>query len=279
MKFLKTYEELRIDTISLNNDFIEMNKIIEKNCKDFSWDDAPILRSVLGFGEGITIIDPKKYTRKSRSNKNYYTYIMEHSERWKDYPKRSKSLICSLTSPLWVYELYRVIPFDGAKFGVCSKHDIWYSFNSFQHNILPFLSNLNDLNTFYFDSDLTDESYDSFKKRIDEIGEKIKSEKSFKDDIEQEKIITRKLMNTGNQHLFVDFFKEIKEYYDNGKTIHDYFDDVLDPIENDFKLLDYKEVVNIGEKLDSRLELGREIWTDSKCILVSVKYLNVNHKP
>ncbi len=278
MNFLKTYEELRSDTISLNNDFAKMNKIIEENCKNFSWDDAPILRSVLGLGEGITIIDPKKYNRKSRSNKNYYTYLMDHSERWKDYPKRSKSLICSLTSPMWLNDLYRVIPFDGAKFGVCSKHDIWYSFNSFQHNILPFLSNINDLNTFYFKNvfdDIPDDTYESFKKRIDLIGEKIKSEKSFKYDIEQEKIITRKLMNTVNNHLFVDFFKEIKEYYDNGKTIHDYFDDVLDPIENGFKLLDYKEVVNIGEKL----ELGREIWTDSKCILVSVKYLNENNKP
>jgi len=40
-------------------------------------------------------VKPAEYSRKSRNTSNYYTLIMDHSQKWKQYPKGSKSIICT----------------------------------------------------------------------------------------------------------------------------------------------------------------------------------------
>jgi hypothetical protein len=75
-------------------------------------------------------IDPKKHTRTSANTNNLYTAIIDNHPEWKNYPRRSQSIICSSAikgaSPYGT--IFCVFPKDGANYGVCPTNDIWGSF-------------------------------------------------------------------------------------------------------------------------------------------------------
>jgi hypothetical protein len=86
-----------------NNFLLERNdtqmiteeKVIEllKNCKHIDLDN-PTIGRYCALLEDYYLIDPKKHDRRSANTQNYYTYIIDNSKDWEDFPKRSKSLIC-----------------------------------------------------------------------------------------------------------------------------------------------------------------------------------------
>ena len=70
--------------------------------------------------------------RISANTSNFVTLLVDNLDSWKQYPKRSKSLICSTD---WsISEIYGpvfiVLPKNGSKIGVCVEDDFWYSFKS-----------------------------------------------------------------------------------------------------------------------------------------------------
>ena len=81
--------------------------------------------------------DPSKIQRESANTYNYYTVLFDNLPSWSEYPKRSKSLIC--TSELNIAfgysdtkengALYIVIPKDNTKIGICPTYDIWDAFD------------------------------------------------------------------------------------------------------------------------------------------------------
>lgn len=77
------------------------------------------------------IIDTNKFNRKSANTHNYYTIWMDNHPSWSDYPKRSKSLICSMSEDYAgsFGDLKLIIPADGNKIGICSDDDLWTSFD------------------------------------------------------------------------------------------------------------------------------------------------------
>jgi len=268
MKYLQTFEALRKDTKSLNLDFDKLFKEISIHCKNFSWDDTPILRSVPDLPKDFLIVDPKKLKRKSSSNKNWYTLIMDNSEKWKKYPKRSESLICSIEDPLWDKSVFRVIPFDNSKWGVCSQNDMWISlpyakerYKITAYNFIDFLGDLNEI--IYKNNNIPDNDYDFFKEHIMELEMRIKQNKN---------IINKNMTIIYKESLYILF----TEYFDKNLSMFDYFEDVFDPIKNKFELLNYDEVVNMEVNIPS--VHGKEIWTDSKCILVPENYLDEKYK-
>ena len=80
------------------------------------------------------VIDPKNVKKKriSANTTNYYTLLMDNSSSWKQYPKRSESIICStdICNADSYGILYEIFPLDGAKIGVCSDEDVWDSFKN-----------------------------------------------------------------------------------------------------------------------------------------------------
>lgn len=70
--------------------------------------------------------------RVSANTKNYYTLILDNDPSWQEFPKRSRSFICSTSEgTAEVYgRAYCVFPFDGTELGVCPNSDIWNSFNT-----------------------------------------------------------------------------------------------------------------------------------------------------
>lgn len=74
-------------------------------------------------------VNPAKSSepRVSRNTKNYYTIIIDNSPLWKQYPKRSESLICMSGN---LQRMFYMFPYDGVKIGVCPESDIWKSWNN-----------------------------------------------------------------------------------------------------------------------------------------------------
>ena len=86
-------------------------------------------QSKVMFSNPASRIEP----RKSAMNiGNYYTLWMDNNPEWAEYPKRSKSLICTSCSAFanWYGFVKVVIPLVNTKIGVCPEIDIWKSFNS-----------------------------------------------------------------------------------------------------------------------------------------------------
>jgi len=231
-----------------------IKKIISENCKDFSWEDKPIYRGVET--DDLFIVDPTLSERKSANTQNFYTYLIDNSEEWKDYPDRSKSIICSHNSE--VARIYsnskyphRVIPFDDAKIGICSKHDFWFSFIGCS----DLFSSLVEFNDFiYFvgkilkiefnnnDKELFFEKFEFFLDKMTQISPEELSKK------------IEKSYGIYITHDTVEMFKKFP------KTLEE-INDLLDPKNNDFKLKSYKDAIKLKEH-------DIEVWTDSKCLII-----------
>jgi len=195
--------------------------------------------------------------------------LIDNSKKWKEYPKRSKSLICSTVSSEFYGVEYIVIPLEpNSKWGVCESEDFWGGFSKSGIGSIRYLNQLlyilkHDL---LRDSDRQDTKEDFFnfleklEKKItpfdDKMIERIKDLTLYKNDFD----------------IFLLFFKQ---GFDKGQSLIDIFDNILDPQRNEFELYDYKDLVN--EKI---LHIRKhEVWTDSKCLLLSTElYEIINNK-
>ena len=103
----------------------ETADFIVENCQEYLKTPAKIMRGIDDNYDYFYSVPVKRY---SRDNSNHYSMIMDNAVQWKDYPKRTKSFICSTNEViLGVYEYY-VIPLDGAKFGIAQTYDIFWAF-------------------------------------------------------------------------------------------------------------------------------------------------------
>lgn len=206
-----------------------------------------IFRGVNGSGTDFLYIDPSKgEPRVSKNTSNYYTLIIDNSSKWKSYPKRSRSIICS--TDLGIADdygtSYNIYPINDAKIGVCPEPDIWRSFEKTLGN--DWMS-LEDMNAFIgrilsfnnVNSD-SDKSYDAMIKSFKIVDKK------------------RKPMPFEN----ISSHKELLSFYDkflsSGKTLLDYLDGILSPTKNGFKM------AKAGDQMGD----NNEIWTSSPCVMV-----------
>lgn len=238
-------------------------RLIKKECKNAYQayrQGHMFYRGVGSTSADMIFVRPSQFTRLSANTINLYTLVIDNSSLWRDYPKRSKSVICStdVNSAGGYGELYIVFPKDGYKIGVCPRYDMWGSFRE-----------LNDLYVFN----------DSFVDFYRYLGISIKPSEIVKyndlktickhmDDIlanEPELIgdyINGKERDINKRAGYVSF------YFDIGITKHLYkykgnmlklLESLFDPDKNDFDL-----VSDIR-----RLPKGRfELWTDSDCYML-----------
>jgi hypothetical protein len=207
-------------------DFLELKMTY---CKDWNKDDTKIFKGIDTNLSKYNYINPTIIQRKSANTSNISTLLFDNSPYNIKYPKRSKSLICTSNyNRATLYgDVYRVIPFDGAKIAVCPDYDFWYSFRKIAEygNIDDF----NDLISFSYYSNfitqINDTNYDIFIRQLQNLCDKLK----------------------------------IENKYNFPTDINDYFK-LFDAKSNDIDLYDYKEYA----KLDLA---NNEVWTDSKCLL------------
>ena len=252
---LKTF--ILNESRSKNIDFDEATNIIKTKCKK-AYDTmlvSPIFRGVENNTNSM-FVDPKKgKPRKSANTKNYYTYIIDNSPAWKNYPKRSKSIICTTDAgyAMGFGTTYRVFPYDGAKIGVCPTGDLW---SSFWGILKDDLDSVNDALSKIFDFygvKLDDSSYKMFKESF----------KVFDN--------SYNVFNYKKEYIYkhfpynIEFIKELLNGY-NGKNFYKKVENMFNPKKNEFEL----------KKIGDSLPVNKEVWTDSKSVLINetmVKWL------
>ena len=115
-------------------------KYLQDNCSNSMWmlhKNRPFYRGDNQASEevnanGISEVNTELTTRKSKGIANWYTEILDHHPDRQNFPKRSKSLICT-TDVRYAANyadnsakgIYAVIPFNDAKIGLVNKHDMW----------------------------------------------------------------------------------------------------------------------------------------------------------
>ena len=123
-------DEGRSSQLSEDDAIYELRKYCAKSIRAWNaW--YRIYRGIKSIGQ-FRYIDPSKSVRMSRNTNNLYTLVMDNSPSWKRYPKRSKSIICatSVRGAAAYGDPYSILTRDGANYGLCSKNDIWGSFDT-----------------------------------------------------------------------------------------------------------------------------------------------------
>ncbi len=242
----------------LNHD--EALNLLQRNCKQAlkAYEKGNRIYRGTRSRESYLYYDPKSAStpRRSKNTDNYYTMIMDNAPQWKRYPKRSESLICTTninTAMAYGYGAYSVFPYDGATIGVAPESDLWFSFGSIIH------SNLDTWNTVLkrvFDISgipLSDTSYSKMVDSFTKFDTKMKSAENIKQ------------VMTELEGVFMYNHLEWMRKYDPEKGLLKHIqENVLSPTKNDFR-------ISSVDKVD---DSAREVWTDSKCILVIHKRRN-----
>lgn len=119
----------------LNLDLDKMLQTIDQNCTGWvNWARSkkiiPIFRGDDNSNSVMSLGDSNNFVRRAANTYNWYMQWIDASPAWKNYPKRSKSFICSRDASYTdgYGDLNLVIPFDTAHIGACPKHDMWFSF-------------------------------------------------------------------------------------------------------------------------------------------------------
>lgn len=240
---------------------------------------TPIYRYINDFDAPYGIVRPKKAVRKrkSRNTENYYTLILDNSDNWGRYPKRSESVVASVNDN--VLKEYLVIPKIGAEIGIAPARDIWEAFDGIESLDNDFNKPLIKLSQFAFGGDyiLPENNIQKFKREILRLDEKIKKGVGYEkiinnlsDDVKDELKVRddgqEYLTNKGlKQKSLLDFLK----FYVNSShsNLFDYISYLLDPENNGFELKKYNKNFHV----DGR----KEVWTDAPCLLINMDNLDI----
>lgn len=240
----------------------EAKQKIAEHCQDVIKNNIWIYRGIPNTSEylfGNATFSPP---RKSANTYNFATLIIDNSTEWQEFPKRSKSYICSSSKNYagGYGKLYRVYPYDGANIGICSGRDIWWSFKQTMDKLdISSIDALNQTLKKLFEAVLNknqvDLSYDALKQACEEID--IKLHQHNYDFFEF-------ASHYGQLHpvcfnLLIQLTKQYKLPLLHGLTR------LLDPVVNGFTH------INISHAKSGTLPSNNEVWTDSPCIFELIK--------
>lgn len=235
----------------------EAFKILKTKCSEaMSLDEPLVYRGMMvdGSKETFHLSKPSQFERTSANTSNEYTVLIDNSSAWNDYPKRSRSLICGNIKNMGYAEgfgrLGMILPFNGAKFGVCPSKDFWVGF---KETFLKY--GLNDLDEFnYILRDLfkkVDIELDRKNKDYDKLVAALEAGEDWLRDNDEEE-------TSYDDKQIKSLFKTV---IDGSEYIVDFLHRILDPKKNNFEISDY-----LG--LKKYQDIKREVWTDSDCIII-----------
>jgi hypothetical protein len=253
MKLIELYEGKKIESRNSEISFLEAVDFIKANCSEIvkvykASTKHRIYRGIPGKYDSTFLWgNSTKTVRQSRNTLNYYTLIMDNSNQWKKYPKRSESFICSSES---YYardfgKLFVAFPVDGTKIGVCPKFDLWGSsedrYNSNDYS--EFNDALKSLGK-YVHVKINENNYKKFKEDVELIGKKVKEKLKNKDAI---KDILR--------HDYNEYVKKL--LVKNIDDLYGFLETVFSP--GEFKLVDTSSYNVTGR---------HELWFSGNVIFV-----------
>ena len=215
-----------------------------------------ILRGIPGTSAGFRVTDPSAKSRASAyADFNYYTLLINNLPSWATYPKRE--IICStdLDKASNYGETYVVFPYDGAKLGICPGSDIFISFDVFG-SLRQFNKIINKLVYYVTHKTSTINSW----RTLSGFLEKVDIDR-FADFVGMGDFGD---LDTGDvvDDMYDAWLKVPK------KTLFAFINDhLLEPQKNNFRLVTHIPGMN-------ELPEDREIWTDSKCVMVHETNIN-----
>lgn len=224
--------------------------------------------------EPSIIVDPKLAKRKSTSGEGmqWVTSYLSNALEWKKYPKRDRSLICSMDYNkamqfIGTFDIsgsgkrrgavYEVIPVDGSRWGVCPNSDILraeFGMPEWKYNLYLPLLHILKITT---------------GKSIDTLPPYEKMRSFLNTPINPHALLERvnEIIADSNPSIMgLDLTKEFLHYLwerNHGRdlTLAPTLKEFFDPDSHGFKLVDFNGLKSFDYN---------EVWTDSKCLLVKV---------
>lgn len=207
------------------------------------------------------MVEPGKYERISTTDHNIVNLVTSNVDSWDRFPARNKSLIGAtaryLAAAYDSHNIWRVLPINDSRIGVCPKSDFWNSFEKAQvefdiHEVQDLEAIINKLHEKATGESLQKiESFYDLRQVCNEIDQSIKSRgvNYFKIASESGATLEKSFLND-SYNLVVNKIKD-------GKLL-DFLDDVLNPRHNGFTL------TNIATLKGS----SKEFWTSDQCLLI-----------
>lgn len=207
------------------------------------------------------IVKPSLYNRQSRNTSNEYTLLFDNLPSWSEYPKRSKSIVCSTSyQDVFMYsdnyDAHIVIPIvDRTGIGICPSVDMWISFNKeFAKYDLTILNNI------------LESISNKFINRVEN--------RTWNDMIELFEYMNQNRESVSDyiQDKYEDIESDVgcmREYIRTNNSIIDILNNRLSPEKNGFSLI--KKYDSEYNKINNNSNVKHEVWTDNDCILLSRK--------
>ena len=217
-----------------------------------------IYRGISGQTMPALFVDPSKGDlRVSANTTNYYTLLMDNLPSWKQYPKRSRSLICStdiFNASSYGMD-YMVFPYNGTKIGIVNSEDIWNTFKNLYlgANDLTMFNDIleNILNVANFNIGIGN-SYDTSWNVLLKV---IKNADKKKDIVLQS--IEEEIVELSTYKIYKEK-KWIYKWLHSDKSLVEVLNDEMDPSMHAFKLV----------KAGNGLPYDRELWVGGPCVLI-----------
>jgi hypothetical protein len=314
MKFLVEYNEFEYKKKTRSEELTKEQflELISKHCTQYTLNNTQLYR---GVREGRKIssnpggksdylkLDPRGKRRVSIEPQNVHTFIMDNLPAWKDYPKRSESVIATTSdgaTGMYGYT-YVVIPFDNVKIGICPSYSIWGTFGNARitetSKFFEWLSEKVKGEAGYFDfqsSDMTDEE---FKRKLNEISDdmnKTITQHHTEGGLPLEQVFTHRLFNSSVTMFLINYceYKEtgkIETHMDydilakhllniSGEEIYNYLNDFFfNPNgqrrnANTYEGIDF-QLVNYSNNFDisPRKQSGYAVWTEGPVLMIKFK--------
>lgn len=274
------------ESIYKNSPFVGITKIdkedevydlIRSKCSDAIQHEFPFV--IRGFDLSNTkdaiqyrIVKPSSFDRKSANTSNEYNLLLSNLPDWKKFPRRDKSLICATyASESYVSrfgDVNIVIPFNGAKFGVCPAYDLWDSFNEVKKTYSQFGK---ELNMHIFN--------ESIRTLIAKAGFDLPERNTDYSILLRGLDLATKFLQrpTAKGKLNSEFINTFRDIMEGKTTLYNFLERVLNPNINGFKISTYGGLKEIKNK-------KQEVWTDSDALLIGfsryddTKYLPMYRK-
>lgn len=168
--------------------------------------------------------------------------------KWKDYPKRNKCIIAE-TEPIYPKAygyLYLVLPKNGVNIAIAPNHDVWNSFRLMRKTLGHV--DFNDVSLAISELIKTSRKFDNTN------NSDIKSVIDICNEIDNVDGVS-----TNMKELASNILAAIKQY----GSIRQLLDEILDPVENGFKLVSIENI----DSSDFNTK-GSEVWFDSEAIFI-----------
>ena len=199
--------------------------------------------------------------RVSQNTSNIYTKLMsELLPSWRKYPRRDKCAVCTNSKDMAYHYskvyCFSIFPQNGTKIGVCNSGDIWDSF--------PFLFEMANIYSLTEFVDIIEYLFELV------LGNEIDTPKLFRQDVNTIQNVIKQLEKELRKQPYRDFsninrielIRYIISEIRHGKSFLRTLNFLMNPRENEFRLVSIKNIPNKSEYSSN------ELWFEGQYLMI-----------